>query len=219
MTRDFYLPYLINYSKPAAEDIVIFCVAMLTAIIVSAEGQAFIATLLGDSRPDAKDRFHFNVFLHMTLLGTLNFFIAGFGWAKEIDINMHNFKKFPRLFFVLSRMSGPLANLLMANIAASLTWVLGRWGFEDKVFSTIAVVNVTMAIYGLIPISPLPGSAFFFAFLPEGAHAEKVKKMLTTFGTYLIVTTFLVVRLSGWQGISSFFNPIVSTITSFVLST
>jgi len=218
MTRDFYLPYLINYSQPVAEDIVIFCVAMLTAIIVSAEGQAFIATLLGDSRTNAKDRFHFNVFMHMTLLGTLNFFIAGFGWAKEVDIDINNFKKFPRLFFVLSRISGPLANLLMANIAASLTWILGRWGFEDRVFSTIVVVNVTMAVYGLIFVSPLPGSAFLFAFLPEGAFAEKFKKTISTFGPYLIVATFLVVRLSGWDGISSFFNPIVSTVTSFILS-
>jgi len=218
MTRDFYLPYLINYSQPVAEDIAIFCVAMLTGIIVSAEGQAFIATLLGDSRSDAKDRFHFNVFMHMSLLGTLNFFVAGFGWAKEIDINIKNFKKFPRLFYVLSRISGPLANLLMANIAASLTWILGRWGFEDKVFTTIVVVNVTMAVYGLIVVPPLPGSALLFALLPEGAFVEKLKKTICTFGPYLIVATFLVVRLSGWQGISSFFNPIVSTITSFILS-
>ncbi len=126
MKPDFYLPYLINYSQPVAEDIVIFCVAMLTAIIVSAEGQAFIATLLGDSQIAAKDRFHFNVFMHMSLLGTLNFFIAGFGWAKEIDIDTKNFKKYPRLFLLLSRISGPIANILMANIAASLTWILGR---------------------------------------------------------------------------------------------
>ncbi|MGB3213027.1 MAG: hypothetical protein WBB19_20160 [Desulforhopalus sp.] len=217
MAPDFYLPYLINYSQPVAEDIVIFCIAMLTAIIVSAEGQGFAATFLGDSRVGAKDRFHFNVFMHMSILGTLNFFIAGFGWAKEIKIDTKNFKNFPRLFLVLSRISGPVANLLMANIAASLAWILGKYGFEDKVFSTIVVVNVTMAVYGFIIIYPLPGSAFLFALLPNGNFFEKVKKTVCMFGPYFIVCTFLIVRLSGWEGLSSFFNPIVSTVTTFIL--
>jgi hypothetical protein len=218
MAPDFYLPYLINYSQPVAEDIVIFCIAMLTAIIVNAEGQGFVATFLGDSRMGAKDRFHFNVFMHMSILGTLNFFVAGFGWAKEIDIDTKNFKKFPRLFLVLSRISGPLANLLMANIAASLSWILGNYGFEDNVFSTIVVVNVTMAVYGLIMVSPLPGSALLFAFMPNGIFFEKIKIAVCTFGPYLIVGTFLLIRLSGWEGLSSFFNPIVSTITTFILN-
>ncbi len=218
MARDFYLPYLINYSQPVVEDIVIFCVAMLTAIMVSAEGQAFIATLLGDSRIGAKDRFHFNVFMHMSLLGTLNFFIAGFGWTKEIDIDTNNFKNHPRLFLFLSRISGPVANLLLANIAASLAWILGRYGVEDKVFSTIVVVNVTMAIYGLIFLPPLPGSGFLFAIMPDGRLFDKVKQSVCTFGPYLIVATFLLVRLSGWEGIGAFFNPIVSIISNFILN-
>ncbi len=218
MASDFYLPYLINYSQPVVEDIAIFCVAMLTAIIVNAEGQGFVATLLGDSRVDAKDRFHFNVFMHMSLLGTLNFFIAGFGWVKEIEIDTRNFKNFPRLFLVMSRMSGPVANILMANIAASLSWILGKYNFDDKVFSTIVVVNVTMAVYGLIMVPPLPGSAFLFALMPDSLFFKKLRKILCTVGPYLIVGTFLIIRLSDWQGLSSFFNPIVLAITNFILN-
>ena len=218
MLPDFYLPYLVNYSHPVVEDIVIFCIAMLTAILVSAEGQAFAATFLGDSRVGAKDRLHFNVFMHMSILGTLNFFIAGFGWAKEIDIDTTNFKKYPRLFLVLSRISGPVANLLMANIAASLAWIIGKFDFEDKVFSAIVVVNITMAVYGLIMIAPLPGSAVLFALLPSGEFFKKVKKAVCMFGPYLIIGSFLFIRLSGWEGVSSFFNPIVATITTFMLN-
>jgi len=217
MSPDFNLPYLVNYSQPVLEDIIIFCIAMLTAIMVSAEGQAFAATFLGDSRVGAKDRLHFNVFMHMSVLGTLSFFIAGFGWAKEIDINTNNFKKFPRLFLVLSRLSGPVANLLMANIAASLAWIIGNFDFEDKVFSAIVVVNITMAVYGLIVVAPLPGSAFLFALLPNGLFFERVKKVVCMFGPYLIIGSFLLIRLSGWEGVSSFFNPIVATITTFML--
>jgi hypothetical protein len=54
MNREFYLPYLLNYSQPVAEDMIIICLAMLIAILVSAEGQGFVATLLGDSHPGQK---------------------------------------------------------------------------------------------------------------------------------------------------------------------
>lgn len=214
---EFHLPYLIDYAQPVVEDIVIFCVAMLTAIMVSAEGQAFVATLLGDSRENAKDRLHFNVFLHMSLLGTINFFVAGFGWAKEIDIDTTKFRKHPRLFLIISRMSGPIANLLMANIAASINWILGRYGVVDEVFATIVVVNVTMAVYSLLLVPPLPGSAFIFAFLPQTHIFQKMKEHLRRIGPFVIVGTFLVVRFFDWEGISSVISPIVGGLTEIML--
>lgn len=217
MIREFYLPYLLNYSQPVVEEIVIYCVAFLTAIIVSAEGQGFMATLLGDSKPGAKDRHHFNVFMHLSLLGTLNFFIAGFGWAKEIQVDVGNFKQRPQLYLIICRMAGPVANLLMANIAASLSWILGRWGFEDQVFSSIVVVNVTMALYGLILVPPLPGFAILAAFFPGTVNNERLRKTLSLAGALLVVATFLIVRLTGYQGIGEFFNPLVSTVTLFIL--
>ena len=217
MDGEFYLPYLINYSYPVVEDIAIFCVAMLTAIVVSAEGQGFVATFLGDSEVGAKDRLHFNVFLHMSLFGTLCFFVAGFGWAKQLKINSENFKSSPRLFLLISRIAGPLANLLMANIAASLSWVLSRYGVEDKVFSTIVVVNITMAIYSLIPIPPLPGSAVLELFLAKNKSTQKIWTGLCQVGPYVLIGLFLLFRLTGYEGVSSLVNPVVQWLTVFAL--
>ena len=213
---DFHLPYLTNYAQPVVEDLVIFCVAMLIAILVSAEGQAFAATLLGDAPDNPRDRMHFNVFLHMSLLGTLNFFVAGFGWAKEIDIDAARFKN-PRLYLILSRLSGPVANLLMANIAASISWILGRYGVVDQVFATIVVVNVTMAVYSLLIVPPLPGSALIFAFLPENGFYRALRRYLRQVGPVVIVGTFLLIRLSDWTGVSSLFSPMVSALAGAIL--
>jgi hypothetical protein len=217
LVLDFNFPYLIDYYHLTAENMAIFCVAALAAIMVSAEGQAFVATLLGDSRTGAKDRFHFNVFLHMSFLGTLNFFVAGFGWAKEMDIDTSKFRKHPRLFLVISRLSGPFANLLIANIAASLNWLIETYGFEDRVFSTIAVVNVTMAVYSLIMIPPLPGAALLYVLFPDNDFFAKVKNYLGIIGPFLIIGTFAVARLSGSDGISAVFTPVVSAITKAIL--
>jgi hypothetical protein len=74
-----------------------------------------------------------------------------------------------------------------------------------------------MAVYGLIMVAPLPGSSFLFALMPNGRFYEKIKKAICMLGPYLIIGSFLFIRLSGWEGISSFFNPIVLTITTFML--
>ncbi len=214
---DFYLPYLIDYTHLTVEDFVVFCVAALTAIMVSAEGQALAATLLGDIRTGAKDRFHFNVFLHMSVLGTLNFLVAGFGWARKVDIDTSRFKKHPRLFLIFARLAGPIANLLLANIAASLNWLIDTYGFEDKVFSTIVVVNVTMAVYGLFIVPPLPGAALLFAFFPGSDFFTTVRKNLERIGPFLILGTFGIIRVSGWDGLSSVFTPVVAVITRTLL--
>jgi Zn-dependent protease len=218
MNGDLNLPYLLDYSQPMVENIAVFCVAILTAILVSAEGQGFAATLLGDSKVGAKDRLHFNVFLHMSLPGTLCFFIAGFGWAKEIDIDRTGFKRFPGLSFILSRLSGPLANILMANIAASLSWILTRWGVVDNVFSTIVVVNITMAVYNMIPLPPLPGSAVFVVLFDKISGFEKLWGWLNLAGPFILLGVFLVFRMTGYDGVSAIFTPVVLWLTTFSLN-
>jgi hypothetical protein len=217
MKNDFYLPYLLDYSNLTAENAVIFAIAVMAAIIVNAEGQAFVATFLGDSRPDVKDRFHFNVFLHMSIPGTVCFLVAGFGWVKEIFINEDNFKKYPRLFLAVSRLAGPLANILLANIAASLSWILGNFGFEDKVFSMMVAVNITMAVYGLLLIPPLPGSSFLFAVFPDSPLFNKLKRLLNSAGPFLLIVGFGLIRFYNWDGISSLINPVVVSLMRFTL--
>lgn len=217
MEGELYLPYLLNYSQPVVDDIAIIIVAMLTAILASAEGQGFMATLLGDSVPGATDRLHFNVFMHMTSLGSLCFLVAGFGWVKELKINTDNFKKHPRLYLLLSRLAGPAANLLMANIAASLSWILTRFGLVDKVFSTIVVVNVTMAIYSLLPIPPLPGGVLLKTLLGNTKGVERFWRLLCMTGPFIILGMFLLFRLTGFEGVSSVINPIVLQLSSFAL--
>ena len=74
-----------------------------------------------------------------------------------------------------------------------------------------------MAVYGLIIIPPLPGSALLWAILPDGQLFEKIKKVLCISGPYLIIGIFLLIRLSGWEGVSAVLNPIVAAITGFIL--
>jgi hypothetical protein len=71
MTPDtaWAVPYIIDFSNLAIDAVVAFIVSALLAVMISAEAQAFMAAFLGDSRVGAKDRFHFNAFLHLDILG------------------------------------------------------------------------------------------------------------------------------------------------------
>src|SRR5512143_1191677 len=107
------IPYLLIPGHSALDDSVSFVVAVLVAITVNAEAQAFAAAFLGDARPGAKDRLHFNAFLHLDILGSLCFLLGGFGWPRQISVDAGKFRH-PRLYPALVRIAGPFGNFLMA---------------------------------------------------------------------------------------------------------
>jgi Zn-dependent protease len=161
------VPYRLDFSHLPIDDTISFCVAVLMAITINAEGQAFTATFLGDTRTDSKDRFHFNPLFHIDIFGLICFFVAGFGWSKNISVDKEKFSQ-PLLFTVLSRSGGVMANLLLASIAGSIVWVKRQLGWEDNVFPIVMAVNVAVVVYNILPIPPLagakPGFCFYTAF-------------------------------------------------------
>ncbi len=211
------VPFLLDFSKSTVEDITILSVSILVAVTVSAESQSFAATFLGDTRTDPGKRHHFNAFLHLDLLGTICFFLAGFGWAKEVAVDATSFKH-PRSHFVLSRLAGPLGNFIMANIAASLVWILGGFGWEDKVFSALMVVNMMAAVYGLLIIPPLPGAAILSVLLPDTPLWRESFRYFRIAGPFLLVGAFLLMRILHQDPVGSVLNPIVRTGCDFLRS-
>lgn len=211
------VPFLLDFSKSTVEDITILCVSILVAVTVSAESQGFAATFLGDNRTDPGKRHHFNAFLHLDLLGTVCFLLAGFGWAKEMEVDRTKFKH-PRLYYVLSRLAGPLGNLIMANIAASLVWILGSFGWEDKVFSGLIVVNMMAAVYGLLIIPPLAGAAILSVLLPEPPRWREIFRYFTVAGPYLLLGAVLLMRFQHWYTADFALNAIVRTSSNFLLN-
>jgi hypothetical protein len=209
------IPFRLDFSNLAVDYTVSFCVAILVAVIVNAEGQAFAATLLGDARQDSKDRFHFNAFLHLDLWGTICFFIAGFGWSKPVDIRADKFSH-PVLFMILSRLAGPVSNFLMACIAGSIVWLMGRYGVEDRVFIIVMSVNLASAVYLMLPIPPLTGAGLIFALFPKLTD-QKRKMLFHHIGSVLIIAIFLAERISGVRFISRFIDPIIQTLFRLIL--
>jgi len=200
------VPFRLDFFNLAVDDTAVFCIAMLLAVMVNAEAQAFTATSLGDSRTDDKGRFHFNAFLHIDIIGLLCFMLAGFGWPREMKITAKQ-SSHPRLFLILSRFAGPAANFLLANIAASVVWLMSRYGAADRVFTILAAVNLTVAVYSILPFPPLAGASLVSVWIPD--HAEKFRQIYHRSGPLILLGIFLAEKISGIKFLSSILDPVV----------
>jgi Zn-dependent protease len=203
------IPYILDPHNLALDATIAFIVSALLAIMINAEGQAWVSTTLGDLRPEAKDRFHFNAFLHLDITGSLCFLVAGFGWPKRMDIDPSKFK-YPKLFLFFSRMAGPIANLMLASIAATFVYIIRFLDMVPMVFLMVVGVNITTAVYNLIPIPPLAAGTLITMWIPE--ESRILRKAVQFAGPFLIVGIFLAERLTGKGIISPYLNPIVWTL-------
>lgn len=200
------VPFIPTPANLAMDSFIAFIVSALLAIMINAEAQAWVAAILGDVRPEAKDRFHFNVLFHMSFLGSLCYLVAGFGWPKTMDIDPTRFKR-PRLYTIISRLAGPLANILLANIAASLVFAIRFFELDPLVFMMVLTVNVTTAVYHLLPIPPLAVGLIILSWLPP--RLERLKWVINLAGPVLMVSIFLVERVTGQGVLSPYLNPLV----------
>lgn len=149
------------------ETLLITVPAILVAVTVHEFAHALIADRLGDSTARLLGRLSLNPIVHLDLLGTILFIVAGFGWAKPVPVNPRNFANW-RQGMMLVAAAGPLANVTLVFILG----LLFQLGLIDQstllarmVYATIQI-NAILAIFNLLPIPPLDGSKILSGLLP-----------------------------------------------------
>lgn len=209
------VPFIITPENLAVDAIAAFCVSVLLAVMINAEAQAFMGTFLGDSRVGAKDRFHFNAFLHLDILGTICYLVGGFGWPRTMAVDASKFAH-PRLYTVLTRLAGPLANLVLASIAGSLVTLMKAFEWDPRVFLMVVGVNITTAIYNLLPIPPLAMGSLVCELIPP--DEVRTRSVFLQIGPFLILALALLERITHQGIISPYLDPIIKAVFSFIRS-
>ena len=208
-----HIPFLLDWENLQVDKLVIFILAVLAAVTVNAEGQAMMATTLGDIQQESKNRFHFNPLSHLDISGLICFAVAGFGWPRHVSIEADRFKH-PNIYLILSRFAGPFANLLLAGIAGSIVWVMHVIGTEDQVFKIVLSVNLMVFVFNFLPIPPLAGASIFSALIPKKLKPQA--QLLGKASPYLLVVAFILLRFSHITLVNDSLYPVVQAMFNFI---
>jgi len=167
-------------------DVIMVIPILLIALPFHEWAHAYVAYRLGD--PTAKDagRLTLNPVRHLDPLGTLMMLVASVGWAKPVPVNSGYFRD-RRKGMILVALAGPFSNMLLAFLF-TLIWglmvkllVIGVIPVESETAVTIVtwlqvffrfcvLVNISLAVFNMIPVPPLDGSRLISAFVPEESY-------------------------------------------------
>lgn len=150
---------------------VVFCV-----LPIHEYAHALIATKLGDDTARLKGRLTLNPLAHLDIMGAVMIFLVGFGYARPVPVNPRKFKN-PKAGMALTALAGPASNLIMAFffiILQKIFWYLYDANQTAVVFYVssmfffyAATVNVSLAVFNLLPIPPLDGSRIINLIIPS----------------------------------------------------
>ncbi len=129
---------------------------------------AWMASRCGDNTASRMGRLTLNPMAHLDMMGSLMILFVGFGWAKPVPVDGRNLMN-PRVDMMKVAAAGPISNLLLAMLAGLLLRFLNGTTFLTEPIYILLLyftrINITLAVFNLIPVAPLDGSQIFSGYL------------------------------------------------------
>jgi len=197
------------------QQISIMALPLLLGVILHEVAHGWVANKLGDPTARLSGRLTLNPLAHIDPFGSIlipcvliltnsPFLI---GYAKPVPVNFNNLGN-PKKDMIWVALAGAVTNLLLALgfslvhrflMIASPIWDLPFLGLVLQPVILMlrygVVINVTLAIFNLIPIPPLDGGRVMVGLLPY--KAAYTYSRLEPYG-FLIIVGLLVTHILDW---------------------
>lgn len=191
-------------------------VVLLLAISAHEAAHAWMSYKFGDDTARLLGRITLNPLAHTDPIGTLLIPIVGFivssmgggvfliGWGKPTPVNPLRWRQ-KDLANVMVSIAGILANLFIALIAFTIFKVLLMTNLGPSIpeslqepvvifLTYLLYMNVSLAVFNLLPFPPLDGSKVLETFLPDSM--QPVLAVLEQYG-YLILMVLMYMGVFG----------------------
>lgn len=164
-------------------DLIIYFVVFLLSLTVHECAHAWMAERVGDPTARYLGRVTLNPIPHIDPVGTILFpliaFTSGallFGWAKPVPFNPLNLRD-RKWGEILIAAAGPLSNVILVAIF----FILAKTVFQTSLANSLGdmatpvaklmyvgiMMNITLAVFNMIPVPPLDGSKILMNLLPD----------------------------------------------------
>ena len=173
---------------------------------------AWMASKCGDNTAAKMGRLTLNPMAHLDVMGSLMILFVGFGWAKPVPVDSRNLRD-PRKDMMKVAAAGPLSNLLLAMLAGMAWRLLGSTNLLlDTNFPVLIFyftqINIALAVFNLIPVSPLDGSQIFSGYLMK-TNPELALK-IQSYGPQVLFGLILFGYVTGFSILWLIMKPFVN---------
>jgi len=198
------------FSNTEPQIIVLLIPALVFSLSFHEFAHAWMAYRLGDRTAAQMGRLTLNPISHLDPVGSIALLLMGFGWAKPVPVDSRYLKN-PKEDMVKVAAAGPISNIILAIVAALVLRLLFSTDFLTNSIKTFFIIfmqiNITLAVFNLLPVSPLDGSQILSPFLEKKFGPEIVWKM-QLYGPRILFFIILFSMMTNIHIFSFVINPI-----------
>ena len=180
---------------------------LLFALVFHEFSHGWVAYKLGDPTAKHQGRLTLNPIAHLDPFGSLMILFVGFGWAKPVPVDSRYLAN-PRVDMMKIAFAGPASNLLLALISGILIRMTGFMGPLTSMLILFTQINISLAVFNMIPIPPLDGSQIFSGLMIR--KNPNLVMQLQMYGPQILMGLILFGMFTGVSIIWAFMRPFVS---------
>ena len=187
--------------------LVLLIPVLLFALVFHEFSHGWVAYKLGDPTAKNQGRLTLNPIAHLDPFGSMMILFVGFGWAKPVPVDSRYLAN-PREDMMKIAFAGPASNLFLALIGGILIRLTGYAGPLTSMLILFTQINISLAVFNMIPIPPLDGSQIFSGIMIR--RNPQLVMQLQMYGPQILMGLILFGMFTGVSIIWAFMSPFVN---------